>query len=50
VSPDVRPGNWLPVATGGPFSLVFHLYDTPLTTGGEVSDRMMPSIVREGCR
>ena len=50
VSPDVQPGNWLPVATSGPFRLVFNLYDTPLTTGGEVSDRMMPSIVREGCR
>lgn len=50
VSPDVQPGNWLPVAAGTPFVLVFHLYDTPLTTGGEVSDRMMPSIEREACR
>jgi hypothetical protein len=49
-SPDVQPGNWLPIATDGPFSLVFRLYDTPLTTGGEVSDRMMPDIVRESCR
>lgn len=49
-SPDVQPGNWLPIATPGPFSLVFRLYDTPLTTGGEVSDRMMPAIVLEGCR
>ena len=50
VSPDVQPGNWLPVAAGVPFVLAFHLYDTPLTTGGEVSDRMMPSIEREACR
>lgn len=50
VAPDVQPGNWLPIAADGPFSLVFRLYDTPLTTGGEVSDRMMPGIAREGCR
>lgn len=46
----VHPGNWLPVATEGPFSLVFRLYDTPLTTGGEVSDTMMPRVTREECR
>ena len=50
VAPDVHSGNWLPVTTSGPFTLVFRLYDTPLTTGGEVSDTDMPSIVQEGCR
>ena len=50
VAPDVHPGNWLPVTTGGPFTLVFRLYDTPLTTGGAVSDSDMPSVVQEGCR
>jgi hypothetical protein len=50
VAPDVHAGNWLPVTTAGPFTLVFRLYDTPLTTGGEVSDTDMPRIVREGCR
>lgn len=50
VSSLVHPGNWLPVSTDGPFGLVFRLYDTPLTTGGEVSDTMMPRVVREGCR
>jgi hypothetical protein len=49
VSGDVHPGNWLPVSTGGPFSLVFRLYDTPLTTAGDASDTTMPRIVREAC-
>ena len=50
VSAEVQSGNWLPVTTGGPFSLVLRLYDTPLTTGGAVADSMMPRIDREGCR
>jgi hypothetical protein len=50
VSSHVRSGNWLPISVDGPFSLVFRLYDTPLTTGGEVSDTMMPRVVREACR
>jgi hypothetical protein len=50
VSGDVQPGNWLPVATDGPFSLVFRFYDTPLTTGGAVSESMMPRVEREACR
>lgn len=50
VSSEVQPGNWLPVASAGPFTLVIRLYDTPLTTGGEISDDMMPRILREECR
>lgn len=50
VSTRVHPGNWLPVATDGAFSLVLRLYDTPLTTGGEASDTVMPEITREACR
>jgi hypothetical protein len=50
VSNRVQPGNWLPVSTDGPFSLVYRLYDTPLTTAGEASDTMMPRVVREDCR
>ena len=50
VSSDVHPGNWLPISTDGPFSLTFRLYDTPITTGGEVSATMMPRIIREACR
>jgi hypothetical protein len=50
VSPEVHPGNWLPVNGADSFSLVLRLYDTPLTTGGEVAESDMPRIVREGCR
>ncbi len=50
VSARVQPGNWLPISTPGAFSLVLRLYDTPLTTGGEVSDTTMPRIIREGCQ
>jgi hypothetical protein len=50
ISGQVHSGNWLPVSTAGAFSLVFRLYDTPLTTGGELTDSMMPEIVREACR
>ena len=50
VSDQVHSGNWLPISTDGPFSLVFRIYDTPLTTGGEVSDTMMPRVLREECR
>ena len=50
VSRDVQAGNWLPITGDGPYSLTLRVYDTPLTTGGEVSDTMMPRIVREGCR
>ncbi len=50
VSSRVQPGNWMPVSSDGPFSLVFRIYDTPLTTGGEASDTIMPRIVLEDCR
>jgi len=50
VAGEVQPGNWLPVTTDGDFSLIFRIYDTPLTTGGEISETMMPRIEREGCR
>jgi hypothetical protein len=49
VSPDVRPGNWLPVGRVDSFRLVLRLYDTPLTTGGRLTDLVMPEIRREDC-
>jgi hypothetical protein len=49
VSPDVVPGNWLPVARVENFRLVLRLYDTPVTTGTELAGTDMPSIIREAC-
>ncbi len=50
VSNEVQSGNWLPITGDAPFRLALRIYDTPLTTGGEASDTMMPRIVREACR
>lgn len=49
VSPDVQPGNWLPIGRVEHFRLVLRLYDTPLTTGGRLSDLVMPEIRRVRC-
>ena len=38
ISPEVQPGNWLPIAHGDGFKLVLRLYDTPLTTGSQLAD------------
>ncbi len=49
VSPDPSPGNWLPVAAGNRVKLVLRLYDTPLTTGSQIANLVMPTISRTGC-
>jgi hypothetical protein len=51
VSPDVQPGNWLPVGGEARFELVLRLYDTPLSGTSTVIDPgRMPQIVQERCR
>ncbi len=50
VSPEVAPGNWLPVARVAHFRLVLRLYDTPLTTGSRIADLTMPAIRKDRCR
>jgi len=51
VSPRARPGNWLPSDDrAGDLRLVFRLYDTPIATGGSVTDIEMPVIRRGACR
>ena len=50
VGAEAQPGNWLPVVTAGRFSLVFRLYDSPLTADTPQAQRTMPRIVRQGCR
>ena len=50
VSPEVAPGNWLPIGRVEHFRLVLRLYDTPLTTGSRIADLVMPDIRKETCR
>lgn len=49
VSPHVASGNWLPIGTVGRFQLVLRLYDTPLTTGSQIADLVMPAIEQVSC-
>lgn len=49
VSPDVEPGNWLPVSPTGRIQLVLRLYDTPLTTATEFVGLDMPRIEKAQC-
>ncbi|PTW57674.1 hypothetical protein C8N35_110153 [Breoghania corrubedonensis] len=49
VAAQARPGNWLPVGTSGPLTLVLRLYDTPLTTGSGLAEIAMPEIFRGQC-
>ena len=48
-SARVEPGNWLPIGEVDRFKLVLRLYDTPLTTGSEIADLVMPTIRKLGC-
>jgi hypothetical protein len=49
VSPEVQPGNWLPVVPRASFRLVVRLYDTPLTSRGQTPEATMPAIRRTAC-
>jgi hypothetical protein len=49
VGASVSPGNWLPIAPVDRFGLVLRLYDTPLTTGSQIADLVMPTIRAVDC-
>jgi hypothetical protein len=50
VSRTAHAGNWLPVGTNEPVTLVLRLYDSSVSAATAALDsQTMPSIVREGC-
>jgi hypothetical protein len=50
VSPQVQPGNWLPVAPDEPFILVLRLFDTSMSASTtQLRPEDMPRIARETC-
>lgn len=49
VGRDPAPGNWLTVSGSGPMRLVLSLFDTPVSTSGDVSDVEVPEIRRTAC-
>jgi hypothetical protein len=49
VSSTVEPGNWLPIGAVDRFQLVLRLYDTPLTTGSQLAELVMPAVRKVSC-
>jgi len=51
ISPEARPGNWLPTGSiTGPFALDLRFYDTPLAaTATQLSATTLPRIEKLGC-
>ncbi len=49
ISANARPGNWLAVATPGPFRLTLTLLDTPAAGSSGLIDLAMPGIRKIGC-
>ncbi|MDB5545368.1 MAG: uncharacterized protein JWO64_2517 [Hyphomicrobiales bacterium] len=47
---EARPGNWLPLAAPGSFTLALRLYDSPHSlSAGALDANEMPEITRERC-
>jgi hypothetical protein len=50
ISPEPRPGNWLPLAGDRRFVLALRLYETPVSGAATSMDAMrLPAIERQGC-
>jgi hypothetical protein len=49
LSATVQPGNWLPIGAVDRFKLELRLYDTPLTTGSQLTELAMPAIRKVAC-
>ena len=49
LSPDVSPGNWLPVV-GGQAALLLRLYDTPVSSSpAQIDETLIPRIDKVRC-
>lgn len=49
VGPEASAGNWFQTDGRGPYRLIMHLYDTPVTGTRGIVDPQMPGIRRVGC-
>lgn len=49
IGPRLAPGNWLPIAGVGEFSIALTFYDALVFSGGNTSIEQMPSIQMEDC-
>lgn len=47
--PDLASENWLEVDGEGPYQLILRLYDSPVTSTGQISDAEMPSVALVEC-
>ncbi len=50
LSASIAPGNWLRLDHDGPVALAASLYDTPVNSATALTNVMMPTIERLGCR
>lgn len=49
LSRTLQDGNWLQLPTGGPFTIILRLYDTPGATGTGLTESAFPVIQRVEC-
>lgn len=49
LSPNARPGNWLPMPAGGALTIVLRLYDTPVSNPSTAGTIVLPRIIGRGC-
>ncbi|MEJ1157986.1 DUF1214 domain-containing protein [Prosthecomicrobium sp. N25] len=50
LSPQARPGNWLPLPDSGALTLILRLYDSPAAIPATAGQIEMPRVLPRGCR
>jgi hypothetical protein len=50
LSPQARPGNWMPLPSAGALTVVFRLYDTPAANPATAGTVALPRIDWRACR